>query len=156
MTEDPASWTDLIHEPVHTADDERLGEIEAVSRNFLVVKKGLVNIHRFYVPLTKVRGWDGRAVWLNVSEEEALTKYENDKRPDPHLYHYSSAQPSDAANTVRDFQINMPKIDRTYEEEGPYLTTKDHTESPVTYPCELCASQFRSQSELDEHISGKH
>jgi ribosomal 30S subunit maturation factor RimM len=42
---DPSSWTDLIGESVYTSDDQDIGDIEAVSRNFIVVKKGLVNVH---------------------------------------------------------------------------------------------------------------
>jgi hypothetical protein len=36
-----SSWTDLISESVHTRDDQDIGDIEAVSRNFIVVKKDL-------------------------------------------------------------------------------------------------------------------
>ncbi len=38
---EPSSWTDLIGESVHTSDYQDIGDIEAVSRNFIVVKKGL-------------------------------------------------------------------------------------------------------------------
>jgi hypothetical protein len=37
---DPSSWTDLICESVHTSDDQDIGDIEAVGRNFIVVKRG--------------------------------------------------------------------------------------------------------------------
>jgi hypothetical protein len=32
-------WVDLINESVHTADDADIGDIDAVSRDFVVVKK---------------------------------------------------------------------------------------------------------------------
>jgi hypothetical protein len=32
-----------------------MGDIEAVSRNFIVVKKGLVNIHRYYILFTGLK-----------------------------------------------------------------------------------------------------
>jgi hypothetical protein len=38
---DPSRWTDLIGESVHTSDDQDIGDIEAVGRNFIVVKRGL-------------------------------------------------------------------------------------------------------------------
>lgn len=50
--------TDLINESAHTSDDQDIGNIEAVSRNFIVVKKGFVNIPRYYIPLHWVE--DGR------------------------------------------------------------------------------------------------
>ena len=41
MPNEPSDWTDLINESVHTSDDQDIGSIEAVSRNFIVVKKDL-------------------------------------------------------------------------------------------------------------------
>jgi hypothetical protein len=154
---DPASWTDLIRESVHTNDDEHLGDIEAVNRNFMVVRKGLVNVRRFYVPLTKVHGWDGKAVWLNISERDASENYQKDRRPDPHDYYFSSAQPTEPANFVRDFQINMPKIVRTYEEERPFATASNEPRHERnSFSCDLCESKFRTESELDDHITARH
>jgi hypothetical protein len=35
-------WVDLINESVHTVDDIDIGDIDAVSRDFVVVKRGFV------------------------------------------------------------------------------------------------------------------
>ena len=35
---DPPQWKDLIDESVHTSDDIDIGDIEAVSKSFVVVK----------------------------------------------------------------------------------------------------------------------
>jgi len=35
------SWIDLINESVHTSDDIDIGDIDAVSRDFIVVKRDL-------------------------------------------------------------------------------------------------------------------
>ena len=155
--ESPHGWTDLIHESVHTRNDEQLGHVEAVSRNFLVVKKGLVKVRRFYVPLTQVQGWDGKTVWLKVTEEEAEAKYEKDRRPDPYVYHFSSAQQTETSDAVTDFWINMPSIDRTYEEDGPFVTAQERpVEEPIVHLCDLCDAKFRSESELDDHVASHH
>jgi hypothetical protein len=52
-------WIDLINESVHTSDDVDIGDVDAVSRDFIVVKRGIVNVHYYYVPIGKVEGWDG-------------------------------------------------------------------------------------------------
>ena len=52
-------WRDLLNESVHTSDDVDIGDIYAVSRNFIVVMRGLINIHYYYIPINKVEGWDG-------------------------------------------------------------------------------------------------
>ena len=43
------NWIDLINESVHTSDDIDVGDIEAVSRDFIVVKRGIINIHYYYI-----------------------------------------------------------------------------------------------------------
>ena len=52
-------WLDLINESAHTSDDLDIGDIHAINRDFVVVKRGFVNIHYYYIPITKVEGWDG-------------------------------------------------------------------------------------------------
>jgi len=49
---------DLMGESVHTSDDEGFGDVEAVSRNFIVVKRGIVIVRHYYIPVNKVEGWD--------------------------------------------------------------------------------------------------
>ena len=53
------SWIELISESVHTADDIDIGDIDAVSRDFIVVKRGYVNVHYYYIPISKLK--DGTA-----------------------------------------------------------------------------------------------
>jgi hypothetical protein len=108
VTNNPSSLTDLVGESVHTSDDQDMGDIEAVTRNFIEMKKELVNVHRHYIPLHRVEGWDGKVVWLKISEEDVKTNYQTNPIPDPYNYHYSSAPTVDPANVVHRFQINMP------------------------------------------------
>jgi putative aminopeptidase FrvX len=37
-------WIDLLNESVHTSDDIDIGDIIAVSRDLVVVKRGFVNV----------------------------------------------------------------------------------------------------------------
>jgi hypothetical protein len=50
------AWIDLIKEAVHTSDDINIGDIEAINKNFVVVKRGFVNIHYYDIPQSKVEG----------------------------------------------------------------------------------------------------
>lgn len=122
MPNECSSWTNLISESAHTSDDQDTGDIEAVSRNFIVVKKGLVNVHRYYIPLHRVEGWDGKVVWLKIPEEAVKVNYERDAAPDSYNYHYSSTPTVDASNFVRRFQINMPKILPRAQEESETIS----------------------------------
>ena len=49
-------WIDLINESVHTSDDIDIGDIDAVSRDFIVVKRGFANVHYYYIPFSKAEG----------------------------------------------------------------------------------------------------
>ncbi len=161
MTNDPSSWTDLIGESVHTSDDQDIGDIEAVSTNFLVVKKGLVSVRRYYIPLHRVEGWDGRVVWLRVSEEAVRKNYEINVAPDPYVYHYSSAPTVDPSTLVRRFQINMPKIPPRAKEDGPFLVSqgspsREKKKEEHIFKCILCNTTFKSDDELSNHVQSAH
>lgn len=41
LTPEKANWIDLINESVHTSDEVDIGHINAVSRDFIVVKRAL-------------------------------------------------------------------------------------------------------------------
>jgi hypothetical protein len=161
VVDDRSSWTDLIGESVHTSDDQDIGDIEAINRNFVVVKKGLVNVHRYYIPLHRVEGWDGKVVWLKIPEDTVKTNYERNIVPDPYNYHYSSAPTVEPSNVVRRFQINMPKIPPKALEERPFLVAKEASgkeedEMDRTFHCNLCDSAFRNEDELSTHVESSH
>lgn len=56
-------------------------------RDFVVVKRGFLNIHYYYIPITKVEGWDGHVLWINAIENEVKGSYERDKIPNPRRYY---------------------------------------------------------------------
>jgi hypothetical protein len=60
-----------------------IGDIEAINRDFIVVKKGIINVHYYYIPITRVEGWDGHVVWLKLPHGEVEKKYHIDSPPDP-------------------------------------------------------------------------
>ena len=87
LSKEKRDWLSLINESVHTSDDVDIGEIYTVSRNFIVVKRGFVNIHYYYIPVIRVEGWDGDVLWLKVTEKEVREKYERNTSPDPKQYY---------------------------------------------------------------------
>jgi hypothetical protein len=76
--EERKTWIGLIDESVHISDDIDIGDIDAVSRDFIVVKRGFVNVHYYYIPISKVEGWDGHVLWLKITEGEVIRNYESD------------------------------------------------------------------------------
>jgi hypothetical protein len=42
-----------------------------------------VNVHYYYIPISKVERWDGHVLWLKIREEDIIRNYERDLLPDP-------------------------------------------------------------------------
>ncbi len=49
--------------------------------DFVVVKRGYLGTERYYIPVSKVKGWDGKVWWLETTEEEVIMKYEVNVKP---------------------------------------------------------------------------
>lgn len=102
---DMKSVTDLTGESVHTCDDVDIGDIAAMDKDSIVVKRGITNVHYYYIPITKVEGWDEHVVWLTITETEVKNNYEKDSKPDPSKY-YTKDQgygKLDSKYTIREF-----------------------------------------------------
>jgi hypothetical protein len=78
---------DLTQESVHTSDDIDIGDIEATNKETIVIKRGIINLHYYYIPVSKVEGWDEHIVWLTITEQEVKDKYEKNLEPDPSKYY---------------------------------------------------------------------
>jgi Zinc finger, C2H2 type len=147
-------WIDLIDEPVHTSDDIDIGDIKALSRDFIVVKRGFVNVHYYYIPITKVEGWDGSVLWLKIPENEIKGNYERDIVPDPSRY-YVKDYPYNTATNYPDLVVIEPRYKK------PVFTTRSPSQTPskeeaASYKCDLCNIPFRTQDELSKHVRSQH
>ena len=47
-----------------------------MSRDFVVIKRGIVNVHHYYIPITKVEAWDSNVLWLKITEKEVKENFE--------------------------------------------------------------------------------
>lgn len=155
-----SSWADLIDESVRTSDDEDIGEVEAVNRDFLVIKRGVINVHHYYIPVGKVEGWDGKDVWLKITEDDVERNYERERMPDIGSYLVSGLRDVNKEKyDLSYFRIIMPSIPPKYREEKAFVASKEPTaegEAQIRYRCDLCNETFRSQDELSTHVSSNH
>jgi hypothetical protein len=158
--EEEKTWIGLIDESVHTFDDVDIGDIEAVSRDFVVVKRGFVNVHYYYIPINKVEGWDGHVLWLKITEEEVKRNYERDLIPDPTRY-YIKDYP--AYNTSHYPELTLipsrytrpiyPSIDSIINS----AKTAPITDVPIIHKCDICGSSgFKTEDELSYHVRSTH
>jgi hypothetical protein len=89
---------DLVQESVYTSDNVDIGDIEAISKEMIVVKRDIKNIHYYYIPVSKMEGWDENIVWLTITEKEVKDKYENNKEPSPSEYFIKGQEYDDINN----------------------------------------------------------
>jgi hypothetical protein len=158
ISPDKREWTNLLNESVHTYDDIDIGDVYAVSRNSVVVKREFVNVRYYYIPIKKIEGWDGNVLWLKITEKEVKEKYERDKMPDPYNY-FIKDYPYDTAGDnyttyTTAYYSPLPVIARRYVDPYQDITKSPTTEKdvPGTYQCVLCNKTFNSEDELDKHI----
>ena len=142
-------WIDLINESVHTSDDIDIGDIEAVNKNFIVVKRGFVNVHYYYIPTTKVEGWDGHVLWLKITENEITRKYERYFPPDTARY-YLKDFPTDYPEELQGPPVIVPRYAR------PVYTTAIAGEGSRVFKCDLCDMLFKSEEGLTEHVKSSY
>jgi hypothetical protein len=153
------TWIGLIDESVHTSDDIDIGDIDAVSRDFVVVKRGFVNVHYYYIPISKLEGWDSHVLWLKITEQEVIRNYERDLIPDPTRYYVKDYPAYSSA-----YYPELPMIPSRYTRPiypgiGTITSTKTTPASdvPTIHKCDICgSSEFKTEDDLSYHIRTTH
>jgi hypothetical protein len=145
MSDKARTWFSMINESVHTSDDQDVGDVYAVNRFFLVVKRGIVNVHYYYIPMSKIEGWDGHVLWLKVTEDEVKTKYESERSPDPSTYYVQEHPYFSLESPLPLIPLKLSK----YENE---MTAVPSDDVPLVYSCPLCNVVFQTEQELGKHI----
>ncbi|MGN6561015.1 MAG: C2H2-type zinc finger protein [Candidatus Nitrosocosmicus sp.] len=164
-------WPDLINKSVHTSDDIDIGDIYAVNKDFVVVKRGYINIHYYYIPIFNVEGWDGKVVWLKVNEEKVNSKYQrNELIPNPSRYYIKDHPIYNSSSLSEVKTIPSKMAEPAYSFEIPVTTTLNNDANDDTnrseqtlsinngkFKCDLCdKSNFNSEEELSNHIKSNH
>ncbi len=150
-----ASWMDITNESVHTSDDKDIGDIEAINKDLIVVKHGLVNINRYFIPISKVEGWDGHVVWLKITEDEVKKNYERDRTPDPSNFYIQGYPYTSTDKYTSAYFPKMPIIPEKGQ-ASTYAVPPTSTGDIGSYKCFLCDATLGSENGLSSHISTKH
>jgi hypothetical protein len=142
-SQDPKTWFSIINESVHTIDDVDIGDIEALSKNFVVVKRGFINVHYYYIPVNRVEGWDGSVLWLKSTESQVMKNYERNVEPDPFIYYVKEHK-----------EFFMPYSLPVIPPKGLKHRTTERPEDVVThlYKCPLCDKVFDYEDDLTKHV----
>src|ERR671924_604058 len=81
---DPFSdWSKLVHKPVYSIDGKKLGFLRKIVADYMVVKKGFVNLDKYFIPRSLAESVDRkRRIRLKVDAYEVRTKYSYAKMKD--------------------------------------------------------------------------
>jgi hypothetical protein len=81
---DPFSdWSRLIHRPVYSMDGKKLGFVRKLVADYMLVKKGLVTLNKYFIPKSLAESLDKkRRIRLKVDANEVRTKYSYAKMKD--------------------------------------------------------------------------
>ena len=63
-------WNDVIKKEARGANNEDLGEIQNLTNGYVLTKRGITTIEKFYIPQDKLESYDGHTIRFSVSEEE--------------------------------------------------------------------------------------
>jgi hypothetical protein len=72
MDSDLSQFVPQVGTDVIGADGEKVGEIDAVERDYFIVRKGFFFPQDHYIPMTAVSSYDEDKIYLNVTKDEAL------------------------------------------------------------------------------------
>jgi hypothetical protein len=72
-------WRFREGDTVYGSDGHKLGKVvgffpDYTNQQFLIVEKGFIFSHDYYVPLSAVSNYDGNEIYLDVSKDEALNR----------------------------------------------------------------------------------
>ena len=79
-------WNMLKGKEVKTNDGKDVGEIKEISQNFIRIEKGTIKKDKYWIPKYLADAYDGKRLWLLVSEEHLLQRYLYGEEPPAEQY----------------------------------------------------------------------
>lgn len=80
---DIISWDKAIGTKVKSSDDEDLGKVQSITRDYIQTKKGTVSKSYYFIPKYYLSGYDGDRLWVSLSKGEVQSRFEKEKEPEP-------------------------------------------------------------------------
>jgi hypothetical protein len=155
------TYAELMNHSVHTKDDIDIGDIFAINRQFIVVVRGFLNVHYYYVPINNAEGWDGNVLWLNISEEEAKIKYERNRYPDGSRYFVKDDFPEPVIINSKSRRLVLKKNNDEGIVTGDYhfstpINSVSNESNSLLNKCDLCNVFLKTEDELNNHVFENH
>jgi uncharacterized protein (TIGR02271 family) len=151
-------WDDVIKKEARGINDEDLGEIQEVTKDYVLIKKGIINKEKLYIPRDLATGYNGTILIFNITAEEAKNKFLRDSEPV-----FSQSQVIGEGATITDDLIIIPvmaeRLDvskKAYSQEAKIIkesiTETKTTEVPLMHD-ELYIETRPISQEKEEEVS---
>jgi hypothetical protein len=76
------AWYNLLQKKARGSNNEDLGEVQDSDEDYLLTQKEISkNKERLYIPRYLIEKYDGKTLWLRISEEEARNKFIINSQP---------------------------------------------------------------------------
>ncbi len=75
-------WDGVIKKEARGSNDEDLGEVQEVTEEYVLVKKGMINKKKFYIPRNQAKSYDGDVLRFKLTEDEIANQYAGDSPPE--------------------------------------------------------------------------
>jgi uncharacterized protein (TIGR02271 family) len=151
-------WNDVIKKEARGINDEDLGEIQEVTKDYVLIKKGIINKEKLYIPRDLATGYNGTILIFNITAEEAKNKFLRDSEPV-----FSQSQVIGEGATITDDLVIIPvmaeRLDvskKAYSQEAKIIkesiTETKTTEVPLMHD-ELYIETRPISQEKEEEVS---
>ncbi len=122
-------WEQLKGKKVKTNDGHDLGEIKEVAQNYIRLEKGIVNKDKLWIPKYIADAYDGKVLWLIVSNDDLAKGYSYTTQPTREQYiqdfeAFKATPNGQRAIHLPDFEQNI----RTTEERKTATSTSSGDE----------------------------
>ena len=100
---DVISWDTVIDKKVKSSDNQDLGKVHTITKDFVQTKEGLVSKKYYFIPKYYVQGYDGEHVWISLTKNDVKTKFERDNAPNDLKDFLPQDYDEKRSATIRDF-----------------------------------------------------
>ncbi len=122
-------WREMKGKKVKSVDGEKLGNIEKISQNYVMIEEGLANKKRFWIPKFLADFYDGKFLWLHIKNEEIKQKYYYDKEPESSGYDLDLSEFNTIydknENSISNEKIKLKEVSETKSTNESYRNIRN-------------------------------
>src|ERR687897_842880 len=134
---DIISWDKAIDKKVKSSDDQDIGKVQSVTKEYIQTKEGLVSKNYYFIPKYYFQGYDGDSLWVSLTKDEIKSKFEKEKEPEPSELETPEYKERRTTITKQypDFDNNIPQYaSATTTTASPSGTSSSVAEDSVGMP----------------------